>query len=498
MLSLDRSSPEPLYRQLAAHLRAAIRSGELSVGATLPPERELAERFGVNRATVLGAYRELKAEGLLVARVGSGTWVAGGGPEGDEGGGLPWRALLRADAAGDGDPLLRDLLALSERTDVLSLAVGLPAPDLLPLDALRAAQARVLEEHGPAALLHCPTEGVTALRETIAGLMAGRGAACPPEQILVTSGSQQALDLLARVMIEPGDAVVVEEPSFFGALQVFRRAGARLLGVPCDGDGLRPDALEAVLVRHRPRLVYTLPTFQNPSGAVLAPERRRALLALAARHRVPVVEDDPYGELAYDGPPVPPLRSLEGGGEVIYLSSFSKVLFPGLRIGWVAAPAPVARALALAKQTLDLHSGTLAQLLIDRLVRDGEFAAHLVRTRRAYASRRDAMETALRAGAPAGLGWIRPRGGYYFWCRVDAPVSPARLLAAAAERGVAFLPGAACYAGEPDDRHLRLNFTHPTPRQIRDGVARLLDALREALAHPDVARRVPGGTPPIV
>lgn len=518
-LTLDRQSREPLYRQLRDQLRTQILAGALPGGTRLPPERELAEQLAVNRGTVLSAYRDLKAQGLLRARVGSGTVVAAPGEarhgatrrgagardavdEAEAAIGapasLPWSQLLRRDATAAQDPLLRDLLALSERPDILSLAVGLPAPDLLPLAAVRAAYDRVLGDLGPAAFLHSPTEGVTSLREALAGLMAERGAPCDAAELMVTSGSQQALDLVARVLIEPGDAVVVEEPSFFGALQAFRRAGARLLGVPSDADGLRVDLLGDLLERHRPKLIYTLPTYQNPSGSVLAPARRERLLALAARHQVPVVEDDPYSDLGYDGPPVPPLKALDRAGQVVYLSSFSKTLFPGLRLGWVAAPAVLVRALVMAKQTLDLHSNTLGQHLVDRLIRDGAYAAHLAAVRPAYAARRDALDAALRAGAPPALRWERPRGGYYLWCRLDAPVSPARLLAAAGARGVAFLPGAACFPAEPPAHYLRLNFSHPTLPRIRDGAGRLLAALQEALASPESGPRAAGGTPPIV
>ena len=498
-IRIDRSSTVPVYLQIDRELRALIASGELPQGAMLPPERQLATSLGVNRTTILNAYRELKADGLVESRVGSGTRVSGGvtaspGPVGP----LPWSQLVRPSGEEAPDPLVRDLLELTERADVISFAVGLPAPDLLPLDLVGRLHAAMMREAGPAALLHSPTEGLTQFRETLCGLMAGRGVSCAVPEVLVTSGSQQGLDLLARVLLDPGDEVVVEEPSYFGALQVFRRAGARLLGVPTDRDGMRTDVLESVLARRRPKLIYTLPTFQNPSGAVLAGGRRRQLLDLAYRFQVPVVEDDPYSELRYEGNALPPLKALDDHGHVIYASSFSKVLFPGLRVGWLVAPPALVRRLALVKQSVDLHTTTPGQWLIHHFIRDGHFQRHVAAARQAYRIRRDAMDEALRAAAPPALEWARPEGGFYFWCRLPASVAQGRLFALAAAEGVAYLPGEACFAGGAAAGFMRLNFTYPTCDQIRVGVAALAAALRTAVRARADGGAERGGTPPIV
>ncbi len=500
-IRIDRESAVPIYMQITTGIRELILAGRLPEGFRLPPERRLAQALGVNRSTVLAAYRELKADALVDSHVGRGTSVlprSQAAPVSSAVQPLAWRQLVREGVTEVQDPLLRDLLALAERQDVITLSVGLPAAELLPLAALRKVQADLLREVGAPMLLHSPTEGLTHFREALCQHMIARGIQSSPAEVLVTSGSQQGLDLAARVFVSPGDTVVVEEPTFFGALQVFRRAQARLLSVPADRDGMRTDVLESLLARQRPKLIYTLPTFQNPSGAVMSLARRRHLLELAYRFQVPVIEDDPYYELRYEGDPLPPLKALDEHGYVIYLSSFSKVLFPGFRIGWLAAPRPAARQLALAKQAMDLHSSTAGQYLLERFLRDGHHARHVKAVRVEYTRRRDLMHAALAAEAPAGVTWTKPEGGFYFWCRFPDAIRQSHLLAKASELRVSYLPGDACVAGEPGANHLRLNFTFPTPAQISDGVARLMEALRAAARRPDSG--APGGeaTPPIV
>ena len=500
-LHIDRGSSVPLYRQISSEIRGLILSGRLADGVRLPPERTLARALGVNRTTVLSAYRALKDDGLVDGHVGRGTTVtappaAGRAPAALQP--LPWHQFLRDGSPKARDPLLRNLLELSERDDLISLSVGLPSAELLPIDTLRALQDELMASSGAPALLHSPTEGVSELRETLCSLMAGRGISSEPGEVMVTSGSQQGLDLVARTFLAPGDAVVVEEPSFFGALQVFRAAQARLLGVPVDAEGMRTEVLEALLTRQRVKLVYTLPTYQNPSGAVMSLARRRHLLELAYRFQVPILEDDPYFELHYEGAPPPPLRALDAHGHVLYLSSFYKVLFPGLRVGWLAAPAPALRQLVLVKQAMDLHSTTFGQLLLDRFVRRGHHARHLETVRAEYRRRRDAMDEALRAEAPEGVRWRRPAGGYYFWCRFPERVAQGQLLAAAGQQRVSYLPGDACFPDEPGENWLRLNFTFPRADQIRDGVTRLMRALAAALVRPLPEDHAAEGTRPIV
>jgi DNA-binding transcriptional MocR family regulator len=278
--------------------------------------------------------------------------------------------------------------------------------------------------------------------------------------------------------------VIVEEPTYLGALQAFRSGGVRLVGVPVDADGMRTELLEPLLARHRPRLIYTLPTFQNPSGAVMSLPRRRQLLDLAYRHQVPILEEDPYGDLRYDGRPLPSLKAMDTRGQVLHLNTFSKVLFPGLRIGWLVGPAAAVRRVAVAKQTVDLHSGTLSQWLMARFLTEGCLERHLEKVRPEYARRRDALLSALRAASRAGLVWSRPEGGFYLWCRLPEAVPPERLLAEAARERVSFLPGTVFSIEGGDATHIRLNFTASPPDRIREGVRRLARVLRTALSGP--------------
>ncbi len=500
-LRVDRTSSVPLYLQISGGIKGLILSGRLPDGFLLPPERRLAESLGVNRTTVVSAYQQLKADGFVAAHVGRGTAVLArrtAEPEDRPVQPLPWRQLMRDGVAREPDPMVRDLLALTERRDVISLAVGLPAPGLIPVADMKRIHARLLAEKGGDIFLHSPTEGVTAFREAVCRHMVSRGIQCAVPEVLITSGSQQGLDLLIRTYMAPGDAVVVEEPSYFGALEAFRGGQARLLGVPADRDGMRTDLLENLLARRRPKFIYTLPTFQNPSGAVLSLERRRRLLELAYRYQVPVIEDDPYSDLRYEGDAVPSLKALDRHGYVIYLSSFSKILFPGLRLGWIAAPRTVVRQLALTKQSVDLHSNTPGQWMVERFISEGLFARHLDAVRKEYALRRDAMTGALETEAPEEFTWHRPEGGLYVWCDFPESVSQSALLQKAAEEHVAFLPGASSFVDEPTRNHVRLNFTYCEPAAIREGVSRLMRAYRAVAERSPSEERLPGGTPPIV
>ena len=370
---------------------------------------------------------------------------------------------------------VRDILALTEQPGVISFAGGLPAPELFDASGLRAAFAAVLS--GPAAgraLQYSTTEGDPALRSALAARLCDRGLATTAEQLLVTSGSQQALTLVATVLLEPGDAVLVEEPSYLAALQAFQLAGAEVVPVPCDDHGLDPDAVAALAARHGARLLYTVPTFQNPTGRTLPLARRTALVEVAARAGLWVLEDDPYGELRYAGEPEPALASLPGAEDrVLALSTLSKVAAPGLRIGWVRAPETLRRPLTVAKQAADLHSSTVDQAAAARWLAVVDLEAHLRVLREAYGARRDALLGGLAAALPPGSVHNRPEGGMFVWARLPDGWDADRLLRRALERDVAFVPGAPFFAGPPDRATLRLSFTAHPPEEIAEGLRRL-------------------------
>lgn len=469
-LRLDRDGGEPLFRQIADQLRQAVQNGRLARGARLPPERLLARALGVNRTTVLAAYNVLKRDGIVAGHVGRGTEVVGAAAPAAP----AWSEVLRP--ATGFDPLIRDLLG-SDDPAVVSLALGMPAADLLPVDELAELHGRALAEAGAQALMYSPTEGLPELRDALVERLQGRGMAVSRGEVLVTTGSQQALDLLARVLVSPGDTVVVEEPSYVGMLQVLRAAGARVVSVPLDDEGLRLERLESVLARAQPRLIYTLPTFQNPSGAVMSLARRRRLLELAARYQVPVVEDDPYSELRYEGEAVPPLKALDRRGLVFHVGTISKTLCPGLRLGWLVGPAPIVRQLALAKQISDLHPATPGQWVLARFLREGGLDRHLARVRPHYERRRDALIAALDPVRRRGVEWERPCGGIFLWMRLPPTVSMARLLAEAARERVAFLPGGVCSADGSAAHSMRLNFSASPVNRLREGARRLVRAI---------------------
>lgn len=481
-LRLDRESGVPLFRQIAQGLREGILAGEWREGMHLPPERLLAASLGVNRSTILAAYRQLKDEGLVSAHVGRGTVILPlARTPSTPVGALPWEPVPQSRPAAAADPLIRDLLDF-RHPDTISLALGVPAAELLPMEALQEVQGRLAAEVGPDLALHSPTEGIPALREALCESLLERSIRCSPSEVLVTNGSQQALDLVARVFLAPEDLVVVEEPTYLGALQVFRRAGVRLMGVPVDEEGMRVDLLEALLARVRPRLLYTIPTFQNPSGAVMSLSRRHRLLELARRHRLAILEEDAYSDLRYEGEPLPPLRALDP--QVLHMSTSSKVLFPGLRVGWLVGPPPAVRQLAVARQSVDLHTATPNQWIMERFLREGHLRRHLERVRPAYAARRDALLEALARLEPRTLTWTRPEGGFYVWARLPDTVSLPRLAAEATRQGVAFLPGTVFSTDGASDHHIRLNFTSSPPDRLREGVRRLGLALRASEGVP--------------
>jgi DNA-binding transcriptional MocR family regulator len=500
-IHLERGSGVPLYRQIVRQIREMILAGTLPAGFHLPPERRLAEALGVTRSTVINAYEELKDEGFASAHVGRVTIVLS--PRhlpavADTTHMMVWNRLFREETARPPDPLLRDLLDLTTKEGIISFAVGVPSRELIPLELFRNAVHRLLDESGAETLHHSPTEGHPPLRESLSRWLTARGIRCTQDEILILSGSQQGLHLVARLLVHPGDTVIVEEPSYFGGLEAFRRAGARMIGIPVDDQGMRVDYLEAVLERHRPKLIYTLPTFQNPSGMEMSLERRNRLLAIASARGVPVLEEDPYSELRYDGAPIPSLKALDTSGVVLYLGTSSKILFPGLRIGWLAAPRPVIRQCTLLKQSEDLHTNTLGQFVLDRLFREGHVEEHLDRLRSAYRRNRDLMDAALRRHAPEGMTWVRPRGGFYFWCSLPEGVNRTQLLASCASKRIAFLPGQACFAEESGPLFIRLNFSAPSPSEIPQGVERLTHAIRESIAERKPLRERPVPMRPIV
>jgi 2-aminoadipate transaminase len=386
------------------------------------------------------------------------------------------QAAARVRSVG-GSPV-RDILAVTARPEVINFAGGLPAPELFDAEGIAAAYRDVLAEAPAQALQYSTTEGVPVLRAALASRTTARGLDTDADDILVTTGSQQALSLLATALIEPGDTVLVENPCYLAALQAFGLAGARVIAVPGDEDGVDPVALEELVARERPKLLYTVPTFSNPTGRTVPAARRAAVAEVAGRCGLWIVEDDPYGELRFEGGHVPWIASYEGARDrTVLLGSFSKVMAPGLRLGWLRAPAGLRRACAVAKQAADLHTPTVNQLAAARYLADGDLDAHVARVAAAYGERRDAMLAGLPDALPAGSVWTRPEGGMFLWARLPEGYDTTALLPDAIRHDVAYVPGAPFHAGEPDRATMRLCFVTQTPDEIAEGLRRLGEAL---------------------
>ena len=387
--------------------------------------------------------------------------------------------------SGMGVSAIREILKVTERPEVISFAGGLPAPEVFPVEALARAHAEVFAEEGAQACQYGTTEGWRPLREWIAARMRKRGiAGADASRVLVTSGSQQGIDLVAKIFLDPGDPVIVENPCYLAALQVFKGFEAEIVAVGSDGDGMRVGEVERAIERapRRPKFIYVVSQFHNPKGTTLSPARRRLLLEVARRHGVPVVEDDPYGELRYRGAPVPPLAALDDGGLVIYLSTFSKTLSPGMRVGWAHASSEVFGALVRAKQAADLHTNTIQQRAAARLLASFDFDAHVERIKSVYGARRDAMLAALGEHFPPEASWTRPDGGLFLWVELPAAASAEGLFEEAIRERVAFVPGAPFFAADARHNFMRLNFSNSTTEMIEEGVRRLGNILRRASA----------------
>lgn len=378
---------------------------------------------------------------------------------------------------------IREILKAATRSDMISFAGGLPAPELFDVDGLRAAANEALDRDPAGSLQYSATEGHAGLRARLAELMGTRGARLTPDDLIVTTGSQQGIDLVSRVFLEAGDTVVVERPTYLAALQIFNLYGVRFRCIEVDRDGADVDDLERAIVETRPKLVYLVATFANPSGATLSLERRRRVLELAAEHNVVVVEDDPYSELRFAGDPVPPLVALApqvpgSAARCVYLSSLSKIVSPGLRVAWMVAPPAVRPKVVIAKQASDLHTSSFAQQVAHRYLGSGRLAERVPVIRERYRERGRAMAAALERHMPPGtLSFNAPDGGMFLWARMSAGVDTARVVERAVRNGVVFVPGAPFYAERAEPNTLRLSFATPTPEQIEEGVRRLAEVV---------------------
>jgi 2-aminoadipate transaminase len=390
--------------------------------------------------------------------------------------------------------VIRELLKLTEKPDVISFAGGLPAPEVFPREEVAAATERVLREQGESALQYAPTEGYLPLRELLVRHMARYGIRVRPRNVMITSGSQQGLDLIGRLFVNPGDRVLTESPTYLGALQAWSAYQAEYLPVPIDDDGLDVGRLESQL-RGGPKFLYILPNFQNPAGVTLSLERRQRLVELANHYGAPIVEDDPYGQLRYEGEHLPPIVEIDAElhgcgagdgdftGDVLYLSTLSKTLAPGLRVAWVVAPESVISRLVQMKQGADLHTSTFCQMVAYEVARDGFLDRHVKRIREVYGERRNAMLAACERHFPEGVRWTKPQGGLFLWITFPEGLDSTELLKQAlARENVAFVPGTAFFPRGGGERTGRFNFSFCGPDRIDEGIRRLAGLVERTLA----------------
>jgi len=479
-LALDPRSSQPVYAQISGHFRAAILADNLRPGFRLPAVRTLAGNLGVSRGTVESAYAELTAEGLVSSRQGSGYYVLPHAPgeaaSPPRSGGWPaWQDRL---SYGGFEAMSAYLPEVSRQTDWIALDGGACDPRLFPMDEFRRLLGQVMRRDGVAAVEYGEIGGFRPLRATLAQVLASQGIQTGPGNILITAGSQQALSLVAGLILPSGASVVVERPTYAGALDVFRSRGLQIHTVGLDEDGMDVDELEEILARHRPGLIYTIPNFHNPTGTCLSGQRRRQLISLAGRFDVPVLEDDYVGDIRYEGHAQPTLKSLDPDGRVIYMSTFSKMLIPGLRVGFVVADGPVYEHLLRSKRCHDLATCNLIQRALKDYVSVGRYSAHLQRSCTLYRRRRDAMLAALERHMPPGTTWLRPKGGLFVWLHLPEGIKAPDLLPKACEEGVVFAPGGNFHLDpEEGEGWMRLNFASNSEDVIEEGIQRLARAM---------------------
>jgi 2-aminoadipate transaminase len=476
---LDREGEVSITQQLVDRFSAAIESGALAPGAKLPPTRELAADAAVNHLTAARVYRKLAELGYVTAQVGRGTFVRTLAPAGSASYGDDWQVYaLPPDDISYSEQVLADSFSLAGREDVISLAVGWPSPRNYPTRRLAAIAADVFEEIGGEALSYLPTEGLFELREGYAARGRKYGWAEDPDEIVVTSGAQQAIALSAQAILEPGDVAVIESPTFIGMMTALRATGARVIGVPVDEHGMDVDGLERLLARHEVKLVGLQSACQNPTGRSISEERRLRLAELAIERNLFLLEDRVYADMHFERQVIRPIREL-APAHVVYVNSLSKVVGGGLRSGWVAARGAVRDRIAMLKLEADFHSPTLIQHMAARWLATGAHDKHVASTIPFYRERRDALMDALERHMPGEYRADAPDGGHHVWVTLTRPLDERALYAEAARNAVTFTPGGAVTAERRSQTSFRLSFSLLDPDQLDEGVRRLARAIRE-------------------
>lgn len=483
-IPLDHKSNIPLYQQIEDHLRKSILSGNLPADTRLPASRQLARDLGVNRTTVENAYSALEAEGLVFSKMGSGTYVLPVYPipsiPKNNSNTLPlWQMNLHKNVSVTSDNA-EDMLQTGGHPHPINFASGISDARQFPVEEFRKVIQSVMRRDQIDALEYGERRGYAPLREGIARILASQGLQTHPENVLITAGSQQAIFLASQVLLKPNDIVLVEDPTYSAALDLFRTLGYQIVGVPVDSQGMQVEKLETLLQQYHPKLIYTIPNFHNPTGTCLSSARRRELILLAGKYNVPILEDDFVGDLRYEGHTQPSLKSLDPGGQVIYVSTFSKMLMPGLRVGFIVADGPVYDSLLNFKRLSDLATSTLIQRSLDAYMTVGRYQTYLHRSNQIFRARRDAMLGAIKKHLPSSVNYEVPKGGLFIWLQLPKSISANELLPIACKEGVAFSPGNSFFIdGTSGEDWIRLNFAAQPVEDIEEGIKRLGIALKK-------------------
>jgi GntR family transcriptional regulator/MocR family aminotransferase len=502
----------PIYAEVARVLKERIELGELSPGEKLPTDRALATLLKVDRSTVSRAYDELQTAGLITSHVGRGTYVAqNSGASGDpRAASLPFARMSATDPGDRGievnasssrsrsvlwhekfsrfsqasaTVLNRQPLPYAAAETLISFSGGTPTREFIPHRDFQEMVADLAQSSDASDMFeYSPPDGQPILRQQVRAYLRRKGITASEDELLILSGSQQGIDLVARTFVDPNDAVAMEDPTYFWALCNFSALGAHCLPISVDDNGLRLDILESTISRQRVKLLYVMPSFQNPTGATMPVERRRQLLELATFYNVPMLEDNFVGDLSYDGPPPPSLKSIDEHGAVIHQGTFSKALCPGLRLGWLVAPREVISRLLLAKRTIDLSTNSMAQVIVAKYLRNGLYEKHLEIVQGAYRSRRDTMDAALKQCMPEDVTWSKPAGGMFIWAKLPPGCSARELLALAESEGVTFSPGDMFFFASDKPEYFRLTFIQQNEQQIEEGISRLSKTVKKYLA----------------
>lgn len=478
-IALDRDAEEPIYRQLIRSIKMQIESGTLPAGARLPASRDLAQQLNVSRISVVNAYAELRAEGYLSAHAGRGTFVA----KDNNTNPVPERAVnnvVNRNDSSSPDRSIREMMRLARKPGVISFSSASPPAEFLPVSSVRDAINFVLDRDGAKALHYEAAEGYGPLRATVRDYVSALGIQCSSNDVLITGGTQQALDLVIQSLLGEGDILVTENPTYIGMIDIARTRRVQIHGIATDNEGIRLDHLENYIIDRPPKLIYVMPTFQNPSGHVMPLHRRRQLINLASDYGIPVLEDAVYHEFRFEGDPVPPLKALDETGIVIHASGFTKMLLPGMRIGYVIADSGHYQRLVRVKQAADISTPGLNQRVIHLMLERGTFSGHLERNNRELQRRRDVAVAAAERYLPPGTRWNVPEGGLCLWAELPrSGPTAAELYITAIQHGAAYAIGNVFYTNGGGSYRMRLNYGAHTPAEIEAGFMRLGRAWRE-------------------